>query len=715
MTLILPPNATEEEKHLVEAIKYKTDAELIKGFKLGEPPDQFLSWLIWEYGLGEVLRWLPDPRKAIREGVQWQRIRGTPESLRIALSWANLEGISVEEEVPGEHFAEFQVGIAGDVPNDLFIDAVIELARLSSPIRTRLTRMYNEAYDIRRFILDSSDWGDFLSDYSGNRLTENGPILSFGRSNSFDALAPQADLIHAHDHNLHANAVLLDVYRLDQVLLDTSAPHVINHRGGYGRIYSASNEVGIFVPICDIKPHLLFAKAQVVLSDNWVLGDINSCFPVSVDKEEGETFTLSNPDIKLSENVWRLIPTPLNERFKNYYNVGNSEVFTDQVISGSKHHEFVSRYDEHIIWPRLSDRKHSVPSSQPIILKETIGESDYLGVNGWHDHQHLDRPWNNAENVVDNIIDRFLCGKPEQLTNQVTHDVISHVEAFYEADRGGGNAANEPIILKNIIGNGDYRGVDGWHGYQHLDRPWNNTDNVIDKIVEKFRKGKFVEIDGQAVHSSKGCSEYFTTALVDNAIGTSTKPILKKDITSNPVYPGVGGAGNHIDAEALERFLIGKSEQFTEQVIHCAITLSEYTAAALIDSVTSHESPIMVRDLLQESSYLGVDGWHDHKHQNKPWNNTDNVIGRTTNRQWLNGYPSPFNDQTINGVTGDSEHYSNVSRSDGATESPIVEKEFLGCESTYDFMDSWHGYQHLNQPWNATPTHIETVHSQEMQ
>ncbi len=714
MTLILPPNATKEEKHLVEAINYQTNAELIKGFKLGEPPDQFLSWLIWEYGLGEVLRWLPDSRKAIREGVQWQRIRGTPESLRIALSWANLEGISVEEEVPGEHFAEFQVGITGDVPNDLFIDAVIELARLSSPIRTRLTRMYNDAYDIRRFILDQSDWGAFLSDYSGNRLTQEGPILSFGRGNSFNAFAPAVKLIHAHDHNLHTNAVLLDVYRLDQVLLGISASHVINHQSGYGRIYSAGNEVGVFSPHGEIEPHLRFAKAQVVLSDNWVLGNINSCFPVNRIEETGQTFILDD-EAKLSEIIWRLTPVPLNERFKSYHNAGNSEVFNDQVIAGSKHYEFITRYDEHIIWPHLSDRKHSVPSSKPIIIKSAIGEGSYLGVDDWHDHRHLDRPWNNTKNIVDNIIDRFLSGEPEPFTDQITYDAISHVEAFYEVDRGGDNAVNKPIILKDIIGKGNYLGADGWHGYQHLDRPWNNTDNVIDKIVEKFRKGKFVEIDGQAVHSSKGCSEYFTTALVDNAIGTSTKPILEKDITSNPLYPGVGGAANHIDAESWTRFLISKSEQFTEQEIHCAVTLSEYTAAAIIDSVTSDESPIMLRDLLQESEYLGVDGWHDHKHLNRPWNDADNVIGRTTNRQWLNGYPEPFDDQTINGVTGDSKHYANVLGSDGVTETPIIEKEFLGCESAYTFMDGWHGYQHLNQPWNAMPPNIETVHSQEMQ
>ena len=93
--------------------------------------------------------------------------------------------------MPGEHFAEFQVGAEGNVPNDLFIDVVIELAKLSAPIRTRLTRMYNDRYDVRRFILDQSQWGDLLSDYSGNRLSDDGPVLSFGNFNAAFAAAPK--------------------------------------------------------------------------------------------------------------------------------------------------------------------------------------------------------------------------------------------------------------------------------------------------------------------------------------------------------------------------------------------------------------------------------------------------------------------------------------------------------------------------------------------
>jgi len=62
-----------------------------------------------------------------------------------------------------------QIGIK-DVVNDFFIDAVVELAKLSLPARSRLMRNFNDHYDIGRFILDESLFGSLLSDYSGTKV-----------------------------------------------------------------------------------------------------------------------------------------------------------------------------------------------------------------------------------------------------------------------------------------------------------------------------------------------------------------------------------------------------------------------------------------------------------------------------------------------------------------------------------------------------------------
>ncbi len=91
--MLLPPNATEQEKALVDATDYKVDPSCIRGFKFNLKGET-LPWLIEEYEFGEILHWVKDRRKAI-VGVKFQRLRGTPASLKIALKWANIEDITM--------------------------------------------------------------------------------------------------------------------------------------------------------------------------------------------------------------------------------------------------------------------------------------------------------------------------------------------------------------------------------------------------------------------------------------------------------------------------------------------------------------------------------------------------------------------------------------------------------------------------------------------
>ena len=132
----------------------------------------------------------------------------------MALKWVNIENIYIEEELPGKHFAEFQVGIH-DVPNDFFVDNVVALARLSAPARSRLMRMYNDRYDIRRFMLDNSEFGSLLSDYSGVKLSPDGPVLSFGRFNPFEAKSEEVSLKFASARRHHNSTLSDNLYRLD--------------------------------------------------------------------------------------------------------------------------------------------------------------------------------------------------------------------------------------------------------------------------------------------------------------------------------------------------------------------------------------------------------------------------------------------------------------------------------------------------------------------
>ena len=180
MTNMLPINASALQRDLDSSIGPRQalldSANQIPGIKY-DPPDELLSWLIWEYGLEQLLPYLEDPRLAIQEGVQWQRIRGTPKSLAMALGWLALDEVEIEPETPGPRFHEYQLDsgqiIAGELLEKLRI-----VSRYSAPLRSRLSRIYH-GYDVRRLKLDQSDYGALLSDYSG--VDKDGVVLSFGR------------------------------------------------------------------------------------------------------------------------------------------------------------------------------------------------------------------------------------------------------------------------------------------------------------------------------------------------------------------------------------------------------------------------------------------------------------------------------------------------------------------------------------------------------
>lgn len=799
---LLPPNITQEERDIIEAINYPIDPSVMRGFKF-EPPDPFLAYLIWEYGLGELLRWLPDPRRAIREGVQWQRIRGTPKSLKIALGWANLQDIFIEEEVPGEHFAEFQVGAGPDVPNDLFIDAVIELAKLSAPIRSRLTRMYNDRYDIRRFILDSSDWGDMLSDYSGCRITPDGPVLSFGRYNSGYIQAPDWILRSKHCHESHVNAIILDTYRLDQVDLSESDWHVLNHKAGFGRIYSVWNDVGIVLGLPGIIPEPNFVKAQIVLSDSWVLGDINACFPVNQLEEEGRVTLLD--DSKLSDEIWRLEYVPLNERFYGDY-AYDSAVY-DQSLETQRRTdiEHIYRYDENIRWPELSEGRFAAPSPIPRIDKEAFAFAEYGFMNDWHDFQHLDRPWTITDNIVQPVLDRWLYVFNEAFADQRVHKgaglseyilsalreatdyqcvPVTNRDRYDAADYHGGDMWHDfshldrpwsdknhimfktlerdraaehsfhdeyepyaPIVLKDIyssspseadthqgfalrgrdqIGESEYDPASGWHGHRHLNEPWTKDGNVISPIFDRIRFALSALTGGQQAQRGSGVSEYLLEALRHDT-EIQDDPLMQRDrLAGMSEYHASGlwhdhahlnrpwSRNEHIISRALEHETLFGTAPFSDQHVHKGVGLSEYVLETLCDNADDQNNAMMVRGQIGESYYSGADSWHSYKHQNRPWNYQDSIVDWSAVRHMRNGSPHALDDQVIHDPFGESDRYAMAVSDMSGAYTPIGERELLASETVYPDI-GWHGYQHLNKSWDASPAHIETSHTQVMQ
>ncbi len=159
--MLLPPNATKQEKALVDATDYKVDIQ--KGFKFSLK-EETLPWIIEEYGLEGILRWVKDRRKAVVEGVKFQRLRGTPASLKIALKWANIEDITIIEEPPGKHFFELQIGIR-DVPN-IFRFSGISIKVIESYLRNHYEQTFsNDIYRLDVAVLGETE--PHTKDYKG--------------------------------------------------------------------------------------------------------------------------------------------------------------------------------------------------------------------------------------------------------------------------------------------------------------------------------------------------------------------------------------------------------------------------------------------------------------------------------------------------------------------------------------------------------------------
>ncbi|MBD0392060.1 phage tail protein [Wolbachia endosymbiont of Pentalonia nigronervosa] len=382
--MLLPPNATKQERDIVEAIDYKVDPRSIRGFKFNLK-DEILPWMIEEYGLEEILLWVKDKKKAIKEGVEFQRLRGTPASLKIALKWANIDDITIIEEPPGKHFFELQIGIQ-DVPNDFFVDAVIELAKLSLPARSRLMRIFNDLYNAQRFMLDESIFGDLLSDYSGVKVAKEGPVLSFGRKNSFELKIAKPSFKFSTFRVHYERNYSSDLYRLDVAILGETEPHTKNYNGIYERNHLWYNFKALYPTLQSLLPPIKFAKAQVVLSDSWKLGEINGCFPVCYDEEMGDKFLLG--ENRLSEQLWNFKYTPILERFSVTYHYKIENDINQKVIRfGLAEHNVHFKSDSD---SRQKDAIHELESYILVV---------YPGALTWHEHKHLNRSWNNVQPI----------------------------------------------------------------------------------------------------------------------------------------------------------------------------------------------------------------------------------------------------------------------------------------------------------------------------
>jgi hypothetical protein len=423
---LLPPNATTLERDFSRAVssleRVGPAVPTIRTAKRTNIPDGVVPWLIYEYGLNELLPYLGNnQRRAIEEGVQWQRLRGTPQALRTALGWIGFQPLVEESEAGTIRWAEFQLGL-DQPPDDLEItDGLIGVSRLSAPVRSRLFRVYS-GYDHRRFLLDDHELsgGSWLCDHTGVYLRPDWPQLSFGRGRQ-DTLdysdEPAAELGVERIHGilgLYEDRFTLNNSQLDEFWHLSDFGSSVRSRLVFiqwGPLASAVDdwstgtwETGLSWAITNSGvPAAQFAKAGIYLSDGAILDDTNTCFAARFEQLVGDgAFLLSEANSAtgesvLSGHVERIETREWLERLERTHAgapAGNHEPNGGFCLH--RETQRVLRYDDRLFldqhllseWPQIADddaikREHGATGFGQGVTAVTWDSTRWVDANSW--------------------------------------------------------------------------------------------------------------------------------------------------------------------------------------------------------------------------------------------------------------------------------------------------------------------------------------------
>lgn len=432
---LLPSNASQLERDLSLTSdvlpKLGPGTERVRTAKRTDIPDDVVPWLIYEYGLGEITPYVPDLRQALAEGIQWQRVRGTRQAINIGLGWIGFDALVEESEAGTLRWADFQMGL-DQAPNGLeFTNNVIQISRLSAPIRSRLFRIYG-GYDHRRFRLDDHQLsgGSWLCDDTGVYLREDWPQLSFGREHDAEGdLYAGRTGAQGIEHNYtdggqYEDRMILSCSQLDELEwrtwhLDVSTVVVsrghLSVAGPWWQQPSTWENVtwdqaldwaGL---VNRIAPPLQFAKAGIYLSDGWVLGDTNACFAARYEQEVGfGALLLSEADSAtgeaiLSEHVGRLEYQEWNERLEQQHAaVAVAAADAASTVTISREHQRLLAYDDVF---RLD--QHGLSEWLQLLTFQSISRGHTTSANGtargarnWEETRWLDAStWENLQGI----------------------------------------------------------------------------------------------------------------------------------------------------------------------------------------------------------------------------------------------------------------------------------------------------------------------------
>ena len=189
----------------------------IKHYGITVVPDDWVPWFIWDLGLEDVVPYIRDYRTVLAAGPAWPRTRGTPDGIATGISFVQSSGVVAASD-QRHNWWEFQVAFAEPASDLDQIQQLDGIIRLSKAAEDELFRMYSPGYDFRPVRMDMHRADDGLMDgYSGEPLWEDGPLIAFGWSGSYE-LPVEPILFSAAEVTVGDLTVLLGcAYRFQRV------------------------------------------------------------------------------------------------------------------------------------------------------------------------------------------------------------------------------------------------------------------------------------------------------------------------------------------------------------------------------------------------------------------------------------------------------------------------------------------------------------------
>jgi hypothetical protein len=128
-----------------------------------------------------------------------------------------------------------------------------------------------------------------------------------------------------------------------------------------------------------------FAKSHLILSNSVPLGAENTALGAFFIQETGQPIILR--DSALSDHLWKLAPPEIIERFTNFFATTTAHQQTYAIAKWFAPSHFY----------RANSNISTTSLHQTLLPTLTVS---YTGAIFWHDHKHLDRPWNEEEPIV---------------------------------------------------------------------------------------------------------------------------------------------------------------------------------------------------------------------------------------------------------------------------------------------------------------------------